>query len=274
MIENFIQGGEIDMIDLEIAKKEFQKYLESYNSENHKILIKIQHSYRVMDVSRQIAESLELDEENIQLTELIGLLHDIGRFEQLKIYDTFNDRTSMDHADYGAEILLKDNFIRKFIKDDKYDSTIYKAIKYHNKYKIGEGLNEHELLHAKIIRDADKTDIYEVYIRDIESGATELYDFDKIGKQEISLEVLKCFKEHKLVDKRITKNQADRLISTFAFVFDYNFAKGLELVRDREYIQKIIKRIKTDFNKEKLDMIQESIEKYINEFIANIKKEN
>ena len=36
---------------------------------------------------------------------VIGLLHDIGRFEQEAQYHTFNDFKSMDHGDYGAEYL-------------------------------------------------------------------------------------------------------------------------------------------------------------------------
>jgi putative nucleotidyltransferase with HDIG domain len=43
------------------------------------------HTYHVADNARNIAEKLKLSKEDIELAELIGLLHDIGRFEELKI---------------------------------------------------------------------------------------------------------------------------------------------------------------------------------------------
>ena len=45
---------------------------------------------------------------------------------------------------------------------DQYDNIIKKAIYNHNKYKIEENLNDVELLHRKIIRDADKLDNFRV----------------------------------------------------------------------------------------------------------------
>ena len=48
------------------------------------------------------------------------LLHDIGRFKQIKLYDNFIDNMeNNDHADYGVKILFEENLIRKFIEDDK-----------------------------------------------------------------------------------------------------------------------------------------------------------
>ena len=112
------------MIDLENAKKEFKKYVNTYDSENPKIAKKIAHSYRVIEVADKIAKSLELSNEDVQLAKLIALLHDIGRFEQLKIYDTFSDKDSIDHADFGVDVLFKNNLIRNFIKENTFDNIL------------------------------------------------------------------------------------------------------------------------------------------------------
>ena len=117
------------------AEKEFEKYVEKYDSKNPKIDRKIKHSYRVIDVAEDIAKSLKLTEEDITLAKLIALLHDIGRFEQIRIYNTFSDKDSIDHADFGVKVLFEDNLIRNFIKEDRFDNIIYKSIKNHNKYK-------------------------------------------------------------------------------------------------------------------------------------------
>ena len=253
------------MINLSQAKEEFEKYVKPYGRDNVKICRKIEHSYRVIKVAEQIAKTLKLEEEDLELAKLIGLLHDIGRFEQIRIYDTFSDKDSIDHADLGVKILFEDGLIRKFIEDDKYDNIIYKAIKNHNKYAIEDGLDEKELLHAKIIRDADKTDIYEVYIRDIESNENAIFNYDNISKEKISDKVLEAVKEHKLVDRYYTVNEADRYVAALAFIFDFNFKKGLELVKERQYITKLINRVRTENNEEEMEVIERNILEYFKE---------
>ncbi len=253
------------MIDLDKAKKEFEKYVKPYDIQNAKISRKIAHSYRVVDVSEQIAKSLNLTEEDIELAKLIGLLHDIGRFEQIRIYDTFSDKDSIDHANLGVKILFEDGLIRNFIEENKYDEIIYKAIKNHNKYAIEEGLNERELLHAKIIRDADKTDIYEIYINDLAKNVYVAYNYDNISKEKISDKILETVKAHKLVNRYDIKNEADKYVSSLAFVFDFYFKKGLEIVKERQYITKLINRVKTKDNEAEMNLIEENIQEYFKE---------
>ena len=67
---------------MEKAKEEFIKYTGKFNLQDENIDRKQQHSLRVMKISNQLAKELELNEEQIQLATLIGLLHDIGRFKQ------------------------------------------------------------------------------------------------------------------------------------------------------------------------------------------------
>ena len=153
------------MIDFIKAQKAFKEYLKDYNVKNGSIKLKIKHTYEVAKKSEYIAINLGLDKENIELAKLIALLHDIGRFEQIKQFGEYNNE-KLEHAEFGVKILFKDNLIRKYIDDDKYDEIISKAIYNHNKYKIQEGLNEIELLQCKIIRDADKLDNFRVKEKD------------------------------------------------------------------------------------------------------------
>ena len=151
------------MVDINNEQKNFLEYVQNYDLNNENIKRKEQHSLRVMAISKKIAEELKLSEEEIKLATLIGLLHDIGRFEQYTKWKTFSDRISTNHGVLGSKILEEKNFIRTFVTENKYDEIIKKAIINHNKYQIDENLNETELLYSKIIRDADKIDIlYEV----------------------------------------------------------------------------------------------------------------
>lgn len=231
------------MIDIIKAKQAFKDYVQLYDITNKKIELKVIHTHRTVEVARQIAESLELSEEDIQLAELIGLLHDIGRFEQLKIYDTFNDRESIDHGDFAVKLLFEDRLIEKFVEDRQYDDIIYKAIKNHNKYQLEEGLNERELLHAKIIKDADKTDIYAIHVRDIEEKQDVLYHNNGQIKQKVTKEVLDQFTRGELVNTKNCKNEIDHLIVVLSFSYDYYFERGLEIIYKSKYIEKLVQQV-------------------------------
>lgn len=252
------------MINKNKAKEVFEKYVEPYDKSNGKIALKVEHTYRTAEVAEEIAKSIELDEENIKLAWLIGLLHDIGRFEQLRIYDTFNDMKSIDHANFGVKLLFEDNLIEKFIPERKYDDIIYKAIKNHNKYAIENELSEQELLHAKIIRDADKTDIYEVHIRDIEASEHILYDEEKIKREIITPEVLQDFLSHKCIDRQKVKNQIDQFIVEISLVYDYNFKKGLEIIKEKQYIERMFKILEgCEETKEQTEFVKKTILEFL-----------
>ena len=115
------------------AIEQFIDYTSNYLEYGKMMKLKVNHTLRVVNLSEKIAKSLNLSEEEINIAKNIGLLHDIGRFEQWKNYNTFKDYVSIDHADLGVSILKKENFIRQFIEDDKYDDIILNSIKYHNK---------------------------------------------------------------------------------------------------------------------------------------------
>ena len=78
------------------------------------------------DVQRLLGSKPMFEDEN--LAKLIALLHDIGRFEQIRLYHTFSDKDSINHAEFGAKLLFEDGLIRKFVETDKYDKIIKNAI--------------------------------------------------------------------------------------------------------------------------------------------------
>ena len=228
----------IDMIE---AKKAFKEYVKKYNPEDEKIKIKIAHIERVAENSKRIAENLNLSQEDIELAELIGLLHDIGRFEQVRLYHTFVDKDSINHGEYGAKVLFEDGLIRKFIKDDKFDRIIKLAIINHNRADIEEGLTEREKLHAKIIRDADKADIFTILISGDKKAIWEKTD---LSDDKISDEIYREFVEDKRINYKERKTSADILVSHFNYVYDLNFPETRKIIRDNKYIDKLYQRFK------------------------------
>ena len=246
------------MIDIEKAKDIFKNYVQKYDAKNPRIALKIAHCYKVEELSKTIAKNLNLDKEQIDLAELIGLLHDIGRFEQVKRYDTFEDRFSVNHAKLGVEILKENNFLSEFCEDEKYHNTIYTAIKNHNKFKIEEGLNKEDLIQAKIIRDADKIDIFNVLGKE---NFETIYKQKDITNDSISKKVLEDFLQGKQTERKYFKTNMDNWISDIGMIFDLNFNISFKILKEKDYINKMIDRTKTEE--------MENIRKFVNDYIED-----
>ncbi len=255
------------MIDLDYAEKAFEDYCKSYPNLKG-INLKIAHMKRVMHNNIELAKSLNLSQEDIALAGLIGLLHDIGRFEQFKIYNTFIDADSIDHASFSVEQLFTHNLIRMFIEDNSYDNIIKKAIENHNKINIESGLNERELLHAKMIKDSDKLDIY---ITVMESDPTLVFDGTYHPDDEISTPVLNSFYNHALVNNKDRKNKAEDFVRKVALIYDLNFPQSLIKLYDQDLIGRLTQFFKSSFYYSNLRTLEE-IDKVSDEAMAYILK--
>ena len=223
------------MIDLKKATEAFDNYVSKYDKDNIRIKGKYEHTYRVCKESLEISKSLNLSEEDTNLAYLIALLHDIGRFEQLRKYNTFCDLKSIDHAELGCHILFGDGLIKKFISDRSYDEIIKKAIFNHNKYGIEENLNERELLHSKIIRDSDKIDIINMSI--ISNAIVSVDD------EEITSLVEDDFFKCKPVKHEHRKTNNDAIIIRLAFIYDLNFDYSINYFINHKLMDSLFKRV-------------------------------
>lgn len=259
------------MIDFEKAKVVFKEYLQDYDSKYGKIELKIRHTYGVVKASEYITNKLLLDKEDIELAKLIALLHDIGRFEQIKQCDCFIDNKNIDHAELGNEILFEKNLIRKFIENEQYDNIISKAILNHNKLAIEDNLNEKELLHSKIIRDADKLDNFRVKSEEDFENIIDNANKEKLENSIISEKIFDDFMNNKVIISQDRKTYLDFWVSFIAFIFDFNFISGLEYIKEMDYINTIVNRLnyKNEDTKKKMDQIRKHAIKYVENKILN-----
>ena len=239
------------------ALEEFTRYTNTYLEYGDMIQNKINHTLRVTDNAIFLSKKLNLPEDKIEIIKVIALLHDIGRFEQWKNYHTFYDVDSIDHGNYGYEVLKKDNYIDKYTNDNQ--DIILNVVKNHNKMELPNDLTEEEILFIKIIKDADMLDI--LYMRSI-------YELKvKIEDKPMSKEVWDKVLEHKLIGKNDLITLSDKLGITFGFVFNFNFKESYIILKERKYFDKIIDIYKDITNNDELKNQLEEMRKIINNYI-------
>ena len=253
------------MIDLQKARIAFKEYISNYdNQDDPGFNLKVVHTYYVVDNAITISKKLGLSEEDANLAALIGILHDIGRFDELKNLKKF-DSVGNDHAMFASKLLFEDGLITKFIDNDKYNNIIKKAIENHNKKQIEDGLSDEELLHAKIIRDADKLDNYRVKqeenVENIFPGIVN--NKEDLENSLISDNVYNSVMKEECVDIKDRKYPLDYWICILAFTFDINYKETLSIIKDNNYINILINRFNYSISNKKMNEIRNILNNYI-----------
>lgn len=260
------------MIDILKVKKSFKDFLEQYEDKSHvKFNSKTIHTYHVAENAKEIAEKLGLNQEDIELAELIGILHDIGRFEEIEINKELNN-VKFDHALHGSKMLFEKGMIRNFIEDRQYDEIIKNAIENHSKLEIEKGLDERSLLHAKIIRDADKLDNYRVKKEEkVENMYPNIFKKrEDMEKSLLSDKIYKTVMNKKCVDVHDRVKPLDFWVCILAFTFDLNFDVTYKIVKEKDYINILIDRF--DYKDKETKKRMENIRNIMNDFVKDKQK--
>ena len=139
-----------------------------------------------------------------------------------------------------------------------------KAIINHNRGRIEEGLTERELLHAKLVRDSDKTDIFYILITGEEKT---IWETDNMNNETITEEIFREFIEDKHIEYKNIKTSGDTLIAHFAYIYDLYFKPALTIFKENNYIERLYQRFNFT-NKDtakKISIVKEKAKQYIEE---------
>ena len=239
----------------------FKNYVKNYDMSDFDIAYKYNHSYRVMELSEFLSKKLNLKAKDIELATIIGLYHDIGRFEEDKRFDRFGVHKSFDHGDYGRDVLLKEELVKQIPIEKKYYTLIAKTVEMHNKYEIEYNLDKKTLMHCKIVRDADKLDI----IKSASEGILPMRVLnEKISAEEVSDDVKEEFYNNMQIKKRkkSVHSSANAIISLLALIYDINYKESIEYLVNNNIIDNLYKRVKDKKGyKEYFDHINEYIKR-------------
>lgn len=220
----------------------FQSHCASYYTDvaadQKNILLKEEHTRRVCDNMDILAESLGLTEYDRLLAAAVALFHDVGRFEQYRKYRTFKDSASENHAAIGARILSEHNVLDVLPPEER--TTVIRAVTLHNVYHVSDDLPERDLLFLRLIRDADKLDIWRVFIEYYALPPDERASAVGLGfadLPECSPEVVEALARKEMVNLSLVRTLDDFKLLQLSWVYDLNFPISFRLFRERGYLE-------------------------------------
>jgi len=228
--------------DLTSLSAWFTAYCASFRSTDAEVQrnfdLKEVHTRNVCDAARLIAQGG--GERRQMLAQVVALCHDLGRFPQYQEFRTFLDSESINHAHLSAQI-LKQNPLLDFLPKAERDSVGF-AVGLHNVFQIPAGLpfETEDLL--RLVRDADKLDIWRVFIEYFFAPEGERASAAGLGFPDLpdcSPEVLAAIEAGEMVRLTMLKSQHDFKLLQLSWVYDINFPSTFRLIRERGVLEQL-----------------------------------
>jgi hypothetical protein len=229
----------------------FQDYVTAYYcgrpDYDRMIRLKEDHSHRVCANAHLLGRSLDLAEPQLFLAQAAALLHDVGRFEQLARYGTFSDRQSENHALLGLRLLARQRVLSASSPADR--RTIARAVAYHNAATLPPDTGDPALLHMRLLRDADKLDIWRVFTEYLSQPASERNPTIELGLPEAAgctPRILEAFAASRIVAMEDVHCLNDFKLLQISWVFDLNFAASYAVLHNCGYIERLADTLPSD----------------------------
>jgi len=231
-------------IQLRQLKAWFNDYVRRFESSDPDVQknmdLKEEHTRRVCENILDIGRSLNLPSGDLFLAEAAALLHDIGRFEQYRKYHTFVDGKSENHAALGVRIIKENEILKDFERASA--DTILRAVACHNRIAVPAVETPAFLLILKMLRDADKVDIWRVvteYYYNSAGNRNQAVELDLPDTGEISdsiYEALVNGESARMADLRVLN---DFKLLQIGWIFDVNFPRTFEIIQENRYLEAI-----------------------------------
>lgn len=154
--------------DLAALTARYREYVDGYRGQSGALppmmALKLAHTMQVVAAAREIAAGENFTPAERHAAEAAALLHDTGRYEQLRRYNTFRDSDSVDHAVFSHDIVRDSGWLDGWPDREE----ILFAVLVHNRRELPVADAERSpfsplaLTAARAVRDADKLDIFRV----------------------------------------------------------------------------------------------------------------
>jgi hypothetical protein len=241
----------MEQAQLDELQQWFEKYVQTYNDIDEagfrNILLKVEHTRKVCEVMELLATGEGLTREEARIAAAVALLHDVGRFPQFRRWRTFRDSDSENHARLGIEVIREQGILNGLPASERL--LIEEAVRFHNLLALPLRFTSPTALFIRLIRDADKLDIWRVFLdyfrqpEDLRPSAVTL------GFPDLPEVTPACVSE--LAAGRVIHLEHVRVLNDFkllqiSWVYDLNFRSSYSLLQQRGHIAALAATIPLD----------------------------
>lgn len=228
--------------------KWFKAYVSGFLSENpddnYAIRLKEEHTYRVCGNIALLSKKMALPPDDILLAKTMALFHDLGRFKQYRRYGTFNDRASQNHAALSvAELSAHD--VLSVCRQPEI-RLITSAIAHHNAAALPEGRDERTLFFMRLLRDADKLDIWKVVCncyrqrrKRPDESPNQTIEMGLPDLPACSPAVVAALQERRYARMEDLRTLNDFKLLQISWVYDLNFQPSFKALQQRGHLEQI-----------------------------------
>ena len=228
---------------LDALRRLYDEYVDTYREPNGALPVMMQlkraHTGFVVKNATLIADGEGFDPLMREVALSAALLHDTGRYEQLKRFNTFKDSESIDHAVFSHDIVKEKGWLEA--AGSPRADAILAAVLYHNRREIPDGLDEVTFTASHTVRDADKLDIFRVLQDQVEHT-----DWRKDSRAFWNLAtnlppnpvVVECIENRRPVDYQAIKSLSDFVLIQVGWMLSgLHFGTARRLCAERGHLE-------------------------------------
>ena len=233
---------------VEALVEKFRAYAASFKGAgafcDENIDLKVEHTLRVASEMARLCAAEKIARRLVEPAYYTAILHDLSRFSQFRQSGSFNDAESFDHGDRSAEIAAAEGWVAGL--DHHLAEVVLTAVCWHNKAALPDGLSPDALTLARLIRDADKLDIFKVVLRHLEHPGNGAVTFSLDPDAGVSPEIAESIAAGRQVAHRDMRSAADFVAAKLLWVYDLNFAWSHAEFLRRNYIAQLMEHLPDD----------------------------
>jgi len=204
--------------------------------DSYPFVLKQEHTARVCRAMKMLCASLDLDGPKTARACAAAMVHDMGRFPQFAVFHTYSDARSKNHAALGCREIVNSNILSHLSVTDK--QLILRAVALHNRPRLSGKFGGDLSLLARLLRDADKIDIFNVmknhYLNPDSSRGFITYNLHDDGKiPEAAAHTLLETRQNDLSYVNTLNNMR---VFQAGMVYDLNFPAAAAAILDLEVI--------------------------------------
>ncbi|MFA7402423.1 MAG: HD domain-containing protein [Pelobacteraceae bacterium] len=220
----------------------FDSYVEPFldtDEEGKKnIQLKIEHTRKVCEAMSQLSTGEQLSEDEARTAAAVALLHDVGRFPQFRRWRTFRDSESDNHARLAIDVIRNESILGGL--DHSEQLLIEEAVRLHNVLELPAKIQSPTRRYIDLIRDADKLDIWRVFVGLLAQPPEERASAATLGLADlpgtVSERCITTLNSGSIVRLDTVSCVNDFILLQISWVYDLTCDTSRQILRTRGYI--------------------------------------